>query len=259
MNYLFVANWKMNMHANQAISYCTNHRNDLQSLAINTKNTIVICPSFVSLAPIKKIFHNTSLLIGAQNCSDHSSGAYTGQISAKSLQEIGCNYCIIGHSEQRTYCHITNETVAAQAEQLIAHKIKPIICIGESEEDYKNKTSQEILQKQLKPIVMMLKKSPVKKIPITIAYEPTWAIGNNIIPPLTYLSDIFTWLQQHVSALAPKQSISLLYGGSVDESSISELKKLPHLKGFLIGRASTNFNLFKQIILRSNNSPTSIL
>src|SRR5438477_12817571 len=122
----------MNMHAHEAVRFCTENYDELLNLSKNTNNSIVLCPSYVALFPVTQILQKTAIHIGAQDCSSYSNGAYTGEISAQSLAEVGCSYCIIGHSERRTLFNETHDTVAQKLTQLLNNNIKPIICIGET-------------------------------------------------------------------------------------------------------------------------------
>ena len=151
MKYLYVANWKMNLSFQQSINFCTNNSDALKQLS--SAADIVLCPSFDALAPITQIFKNTNIAIGAQNCSEHKSGAYTGEVSALSLTELGVKYCIIGHSERRMYHHETTENIIKKIELLYANNITPIICIGETQQEFENNQTLMVLTEQLKPIL----------------------------------------------------------------------------------------------------------
>src|SRR3972149_4963667 len=132
MALLYVANWKMQKTFNQSIEWFSKYADDFDKLAI--LNDIVICPTFLEISEISKIINrlsNKHLFIGAQNCSAFESGAFTGEISAKSLREIGCSYCIVGHSERRDFFNESVKDVSFKVQQLLSVGIKPIICIGE--------------------------------------------------------------------------------------------------------------------------------
>ncbi|HEX4069004.1 MAG TPA: triose-phosphate isomerase family protein [Candidatus Babeliales bacterium] len=246
MKYLYVANWKMNLSFNQSINFCTKNNNALEQLA--TAAQIILCPSFVALTPIADIFKKTAVGIGAQSCSEHASGAYTGEISALSLEEIGVQYCIIGHSERRMYYGETTENILQKIYLLYAAHITPILCIGESHTDFLDKKTFDVLTQQLKPILTAITEQKYKDNHIIIAYEPVWAIGAGIIPKQQQLTSIFEWLSEFAYTYLPDHTIQLLYGGSVNANNITELKKIPPINGFLIGGASTDFEQFKTII-----------
>jgi triosephosphate isomerase (TIM) len=236
MNYVYIANWKMNLSFQQSINFCTVNSDALQQLA--TTADIILCPSFDALAPVTQILKHTDIAIGAQNCSEHKSGAYTGEVSAQSLAEIGAKYCIVGHSEQRMYHHETTENIIKKIELLCINNITPIICIGETQQEFETNQTFTVLTEQLKPILNVT--CPPK---LVIAYEPIWSIGTGIIPEQKQLIAVFEWLAQQVHT-----STQLLYGGSVNQDNIAELKKLPPINGFLIGGASADFEQLKKII-----------
>jgi len=246
MKYLYVANWKMNLSFNQSLDFCTTNKDSLQQLT--HKDNIVICPSFDALAPIASLFKNNSITLGAQNCSDHAKGAYTGEISALSLAEIGATYCIVGHSERRLYYHETTENIIQKIYLLYAANMLPIICIGENHQDFLNKQTLSVLKEQLEPILSAISQQQHHNKHIIIAYEPIWSIGTGIIPEQEQLNTIFEWLLEVIHQKLSDYTIQLLYGGSVNPQNIAQLKKVSFINGFLIGSASTNFEQFKNII-----------
>ena len=244
MRYLYVANWKMNMSFSKSLSFCTHNSSQLRMLA--TSADVVICPSFVALAPISELFKNSEIHLGAQSCSEHAAGSYTGEISAQSLAEIGVTHCIVGHSERRIYYEETTDAIVRKINLLYQNNIQPIICIGEKKEDFLNKATFTVLMEQLRPIIAAVAQQTHKQI--IIAYEPVWSIGAGIIPEDAYLQEIFTWLTRLLHQELTGYTIQLLYGGSVNSKNIHQLKTIEHVDGFLIGGASTDFKEFSEII-----------
>lgn len=214
---------------NQTLSWINTNGDELSFLA--KKHHIIICPSFITLDYVINQLNQSHLLLGAQDCSAYKTGAYTGQISAESLAEIGCNYCIIGHSEQRN-C-LDNKTIEQKAIRLLEENITPILCMSNPKEE-------------LIPIITVFHKFPEKEI--IIAYEPLNAIGTGNIPENRLIEDalstITTIIEQHTS----HKTYYMVYGGSVDSENVKRLKLINRLDGFLIGGASTNFDKFKRII-----------
>lgn len=239
---LFVANWKMNKSYSASLNFCTTHKQALNELSKHAD--IVLCPSFVAIASMVSLLQNTTIHIGAQTCSTHQKGAYTGQVDTQSLKEAGCSYCIVGHSEQRRVNHLTNEDVAHQLQRLFDATIIPIICIGETKEEFQQHQAHGILDHQLNPILQVIKEY---KQPFIIAYEPIWSIGTGIIPDQAYLQDIFRWITQKLSRDLVSQW-RLIYGGSVNPDSIEMLKGITTIDGFLIGDASLDFQKFEKIV-----------
>ena len=242
--FLFAANWKMYQSFDQALQFVKTNKDAL--IQLGQSNQIAICPSFIALYPlIQELKH--SIQIGAQDCSAFESGPYTGQIPATSLKEIGCTYCIIGHSERREYNHETNQEIADKAKQLLQHELQPIICIGESIQQYENKETKAVLTAQLKPIFNVLEQSNFKKT-IYIAYEPVWAIGSGRTPEKGYLEDIAGWLGEQCKTQAPQLSMAIMYGGSVGPENAKSLREITGIDGFLIGSASLDFQKLKKIV-----------
>ena len=241
----FIANWKMNCTPHTACElaqiYC-----DKSSTLHTEQSTIIICPSFDALAVCAHIVAQSPIKVGAQTVSSFPLGAHTGQIAAQSLSEIGCTYAIIGHSEQRSECHETNEQIAHQLEQLIAHNIRPIICIGETDQEHKSGASKAVLERQLEQLIPILKAHP--NIHPLIAYEPVFAIGAGTIAEPAHLQDIFGWLKKYLLSSITSQPLALLYGGSVSEATIGHLKGIAEIQGFLIGGASLEFQKFQKIV-----------
>jgi len=246
MSHIFVANWKMRMHFFDAVNYCTKNYQELVSLA--DQYPLILCPSFVALAPLSELLKNSPIKLGAQDCSPFIEGSHTGEVSAQSLHEVGCSYCIVGHSERRAQFNETNESVAEKTLRLLKNQITPIICIGESKLDAINERTYSVLEAQLAPIFIALQSHHKEKKNILFAYEPVWAIGTGVIPQQQYLIDICKWLHKTISQHLTHDSFQLLYGGSVDENNVSVLKKISSIDGFLIGGASTDFLQLQKII-----------
>ena len=241
---VFVANWKMTMPSTKAINFCKDNRSALADL-VGLSSQLIICPSFPVLEPIINILKQTNVDVGAQNCSRYKEGAYTGEVSSQSLAEIGCKYCIIGHSERRHYFAETNADIAQKIQQLIVSNIQPIICIGETKQEYDDQETFRVLKQQLAPVCQVVPQST----PVIIAYEPVWTIGTGIVPDKDYLTNIFSWLFDYMQQQVIHNNIRFLYGGSVSENNIGLIKKIPFIGGFLIGRASTNFQMLQKIVL----------
>jgi triosephosphate isomerase len=190
--------------------------------------------------------NDTPIALGAQTCSPHASGAYTGQVAASTLAEVGCTYCLIGHSERRA-CGETNEQIVGQYNQLVNNNLTPIVCIGESTKDYAAGNTMTILEQQLLPLVKTYQENPSSTF--LIAYEPVWAIGTGKIPTSAELTTIFAWLKKRLQNDLPEATTFFLYGGSVDETNSAAIKNITHLDGLLVGSASLNFKNFKNIVV----------
>ena len=246
-NYIFVANWKMSQSPQKALSFLRSNHEEWKK--ITEKNIpIVICPSFPSIPLIVQDAIELDLYVGAQTCSSFAQGAYTGDVSATDLAEIGCSFCIVGHSERRSYFSEKDKDIVLKVEQLLENKIIPIVCIGETQEENKENKTEEKLLKQLKQIIKLLSSKQHKEKPVCIAYEPIWAIGTGEAPTKKYLEKKISWIQNILRKKEIK-NVAILYGGSINENNITTLKTIPGIDGFLIGGASQDFKELKKIVL----------
>ena len=240
---LLVANWKTYFSYHQAIEWIEHNKKELEELTKHIKNNaLVICPSFDVLALLSA--KTTALQWGAQDCSPYDEGAYTGEVLAQSLAQIGCTYCIVGHSERRLLFHETTVMIMSKIEQLMNNHIQPIVCVGETEREYQTDNTQTIITGQLLPILEYAQNKEISHL--HIAYEPIWAIGANVIPPKDHLDHTAQHIQKLTAKFAVKSTI--LYGGSIHAAIIDRVY-FEHFQGFLIGKASTDFQELKKIIL----------
>jgi len=230
--FFYVANWKMYISYKQISKLTTKNYADLATLSLSQKYRIIICPSFVSLHKTATSIHNSQILLGAQDCSEHPAGAFTGQVSAQSLAEIGCSYCIIGHSEQRQY--FNNKNIEEKALRLLEQKITPILCVGKTD------------NQDLAPIITIFDHFPEKGL--IIAYEPIESIGTGKTPTNEHIEQIAEKIHAYIKQHKPNSRCHILYGGSVSNENIKRLKKIAAIDGFLIGGASTHLDDFKEII-----------
>lgn len=209
---LVVLNNKCNFNLDEYLDY----QNKLKNL--NFKNDIVLCPSSIYLSN----FELENIFLGSQNVSPFNDGAYTGEVSARQLKSLNVKYCLVGHSERRVYFKENNEILKNKIEQLLENEIIPIYCVGELE---KNRDNNE-LDEELKILEEIHNNEK-----IIIAYEPLWAIGTGIQPNINELEKIIKLIKEKF----PNNKV--LYGGSVNEDSIVNLKsKL--IDGYLLGGVS---------------------
>ena len=256
--YLFVANWKMHLPFNQTIEFTTSHYDKLIKLAEETKHKIILCPSFENLYPIIQMFKSTPIKIGAQNCSSHTSGSFTGQVAPQSLQELGCSYCIVGHSETKICDQLcgdnalceTPETVAQKCIHLLDYDITPILCVGETQEEKDANKTLDVIKSQLEPLFKLICNKTVVHTYLSpwIAYEPVWARGNDQTASPEHLDMVLTWLQEYIAKECRAIKWKFMYGGSVSGEKIAKLKKLNKIDGFMIGKSSLNFQKFEKIV-----------
>lgn len=251
---LFVANWKMNMPFTKAHSFIRTHLSALELLAQKSHSTIIICPSFIALSDIYMQTQKTSIKIGAQSCSEHVAGAYTGEVDALSLAQAGCAYTLVGHSERRTNFNESSKIIGGKIRRLLENNIIPIICVGETYNDYIGGRTFDILTEQIAPIITHSKHAKT----IIIAYEPVWSIGSGTIPDNDYLTSIFSWLSDTTTSQLPTTNLFFLYGGSVNEHNAQQIIHINHVHGLLIGSMSLDFQKFQNIVSSSCDALTTL-
>ncbi len=244
-SYFFIANWKMQRSFTESVQWVEEYADQLASL--ETKNQIVICPTFPALYPLAQKFDTTPIAIGGQNCSPYEQGAYTGQVSAQSIAQTGSVFCIVGHSEQRILMQETNYEVALQAEQVLKAGLYPIVCVGETEEEHASGLTSSIIEEQLLPILERTKQFEDRLV--LIAYEPVWAIGTGKMPAPASIEMVLEQIINLTKKMSPGVQYHLIYGGSVKSDTIESLRPIKGLGGFLIGSASLNFQELKKIVL----------
>lgn len=245
----FIAgNWKMNKTVQESIAFF----ND-----INTKvndfgnNEVLICPPFTSLSEVKKII-SPKIKLGAQNMYFEEAGAFTGEISPLMVKEF-CEYVIIGHSERRGQFKEPNQWINKKMLSALKHGLKPILCIGETEEERKKKKTNEVLETQLKACLKNVSENQIKTV--IVAYEPVWAISNqdpNHKPASAqdaqeahaFIRSILTDMYSQTTAL----QLKILYGGSAKPGNAKELISQKDINGFLVGGASLNVESFVGVI-----------
>jgi len=210
---LIVANWKMNHSIIQTADFIRL----LQTKKLPQDRTIVICPSFISLFAFK----NSGLMYGAQNMHWEEQGAYTGEISATMLKEVGCSYVIIGHSERRQYFGETDETVAKKVTTALQYDLMPIVCVRSIEE-----VTPALIGKN-----------------IVIAYEPVWAIGTGKAATPEQAQEVHAQIRAKVG-----DEVRILYGGSVSSENAASLMAQADVNGLLVGGASLDVEQLVQIV-----------
>ncbi|NNM60493.1 MAG: triose-phosphate isomerase [Legionellales bacterium] len=214
----------------------------------NDEIDIVLFPPFLYLPEMAKQFQNSSLTYGAQNCANHLQGAYTGEVSALMLAEIGCRYVILGHSERRAIYHETDTFIAEKVKMAISCDLIPILCIGETGEEREANQTDRVLQEQLQAIISLPESEKVLS-KLVIAYEPIWAIGTGKTATPKLAQETHSQIRQFLAQYLPKeqQSIRLLYGGSVKADNAAKLIAMPDIDGFLVGGASLDSTQFVSI------------
>lgn len=206
-------------------------------------------PEDFSLEEIKKyVYDSRALKLGAQDCGYEEEGQFTGDVSAKQLKEVNCEYIIIGHSERRKYHHETNEIVSKKVSLAVKNEITPILCIGEPLQIRQDGQHFEYIKNQIKDSLPFI---GYKKL--IIAYEPVWAIGTGLSATpkeIVEMADfIHNFFKNEVSTFI--ENFYLLYGGSVNSSNSAEILGIKGIDGLLVGKASLNFAEFGKILMNT--------
>lgn len=221
-----VANWKMNGD----VEFTENFLKTINS--VNTRNKIIVCPPFPLLYKFKNFFY----FLGAQNCSNQKSGAFTGEVSPSLLKAFGCKYVIIGHSERRRIFKESDEIIYEKYKTLIELDITPIVCVGETKSE--RSKWNEVLSIQLAKV-----KDREDLSKAIIAYEPVWSIGSGKTPTLNEIHEVLSFIKEITNAKCPT-----LYGGSVNIKNAELILKTPPVDGVLIGGASLKIEEFSEMM-----------
>lgn len=187
------------------------------------------------------------LKLGAQDCHHEDSGAYTGDVSAKMLKEVGCDYVILGHCERRHHHNESDATIAKKIKAAIENQIIPVICLGESKAVREKNDHLRFLKEQLLKTVP----ADVKFPKMVIAYEPIWSIGTGIIPKAKEIAEVASLIKSACQENFPESAdnLAILYGGSVSTKNAANILSIPDISGLLVGKASLNPEDFIQICL----------
>lgn len=201
--------------------------------------TIVLCVPYTDLATMVKSLHGSRIQLGAQNVHWEDSGAYTGEIAAAMLTEIGVNYVVIGHSERRQYFGETDETVNLRLKAAQRHGLIPILCVGETKAQRDADETENIIINQLKQDLL-----EVDQGRLVIAYEPIWAIGTGDTCEATEANRVISLIREQLT----NKDVAIQYGGSVKPSNIDEIMAQPEIDGVLVGGASLDAAQFARIV-----------
>ncbi len=244
---MIAGNWKMNTTVSEAIELVNEMRQGLDEIDNVDR---VICPPFISLAPVKELLRGSSIKLGAQNIYFEEKGAYTGEISPLMLANL-CEFVIIGHSERRQHFNETGEIVDKKVKAALKVGLKPILCIGERLEENEAGRTEEVLTEQLS--------SSSARIyyfsGLILAYEPIWAIGTGKAATGKQANETIGFIRQHISKQYGKgitQDVRILYGGSVTAENIAEFINQPEVDGALVGGASLKAAQFLSIVKQTS-------
>lgn len=242
----FIAgNWKMFKTGREVVTFAE----DFKKLYQDTDVKTAVCAPYVYLGLLKNLFSGTKIKVGAQNAFYEDEGAFTGEVSVKMLEDLGVDYCIIGHSERRQYFGETDEIVNKKLKRLLAGPITPILCVGENLQQREKEEQYLVVRDQL--IWALSGITPQQAAKIVIAYEPVWAIGTGKTATPQQAEDMCEFIRNAVEALYGEEvadQVVIQYGGSVKPANATDIMDIPNIDGALVGGASLNASDFMEII-----------
>lgn len=243
---LIAGNWKMYKTTAEARAFAE----EFSKIYRDTDVRAAICAPFTQLTALKEAFAGTNVKVGAQNVHFEDEGAFTGEISVGMLNEIGVDYCIIGHSERREYFAETDETVNLKLKKLFSSSdIIPILCVGENLDEREAGNAFDVVEGQLKSDLDGIDRGDVSKI--VIAYEPIWAIGTGKTATPEQAGEMCAHIRSIIERLYDEDtcdSVIIQYGGSVKPENASEIMNMDEIDGALVGGASLDASKFIKIV-----------
>lgn len=244
---IVAGNWKMNTTVAEGVALAKEVNEALTGL--DKKCDVVICTPFTHLVPVAEAINQNVLGLGAENCADHKSGAYTGEVSAAMVASTGAKYVILGHSERRQYYGETAETLREKVALALENGLTPIFCIGEVLAERENGTYNDVVKAQIVDGLFNLSAEDFGKI--ILAYEPVWAIGTGKTATADQAQDMHAHIRAVIAEKYGKDvadNTSILYGGSCKPSNAAELFAKPDVDGGLIGGAALKCADFMGIV-----------
>jgi len=243
---IIAGNWKMNKTAAEA--------RDLAAKLIPlvtgvTDREIVLAPPFTSISAVAEIVKGTNMTLAAQNLFWEDKGAFTGEISAEMLLDLGCKYVIIGHSERRQFFGETDETVNKKVRQALNKGLRPIVCVGELLNEREAGRVNVVIERQLIGALKAVSAGEMQNI--VIAYEPVWAIGTGKTATPAQANEVHDFIRQKVKAMfnsGVAEALRIQYGGSVTPENVSVLMAMPNIDGALVGGASLKPESFAALV-----------
>jgi len=278
MEKYFIANWKMNNSFQELENWLEDFYENCNNIGEdNNLPTLIICPpntlldqldselvedgfefleyvakqenksadDFSAEDVIKYVYQSRPIKIGAQDCHYQLSGSFTGSISVKMLKDVNCEFVLVGHSERRALSSETNRVVSLKASIALDHKITPIICIGENNQQ---REKGDYLDFILQQMVESLPNQVLEDQKIIVAYEPIWAIGTGKTASVAQIQEVIEAIRNKLLELQPQLSFAVLYGGSVDSVNSQNIMKINGIDGLLVGKASLDAIEFLKIV-----------
>ncbi len=242
---IIAGNWKMNKTLPEGIEFVNAIKNSVAGTDVET----VICAPFIMLNELKKASVGTNIKIGAQNMHYEDNGAFTGEVSANMLKDIGIDYVIIGHSERRAYYNETDESVNKKLHKALEVGLLPIVCVGESLDERESGQMKEVVKDQVVKGLEGISADNMKNV--VIAYEPIWAIGTGKTASAQDAQDMLLSIRETLTNMYGvdiSEEVRLQYGGSVKPANVEDLMNQDDIDGALVGGASLEAESFVQLV-----------
>ncbi len=244
---LVAGNWKMNKNCSEAVMVAQQLVDSTSDLIKHVE--VFIAPAFTALFAVSNILENSNISVAAQDVFWEEEGAFTGAISAKMLEDVGCKYVIIGHSERKNFFYETDETINKKIKTVLAYGMRPVLCFGEAESDREKGKTFLVIDKQVRT---SLKGISSKYLPdIVLAYEPVWAIGSGNAASNDQAQEVHSFVRSFLKELYPSSladSCRIIYGGSVSSKNIEGIMSMPDIDGVLVGSASLRPHIFSELV-----------
>jgi triosephosphate isomerase len=246
---IVAGNWKMNKTLDEAHVLAS----EIMGMVTNEVKgnvKVIFCVPFPYLIPVRNLIgSNSKIAVGAQNCSEHEWGAYTGEVSSPMIKSLNIQYVIIGHSERRQYFGENGKLLAKKIDVALKNGLTPIFCCGEPLEVREKNEHEKLVKQQVEESLFHLDAAALQKI--VIAYEPVWAIGTGKTATSQQAQDMHAVIRTHLSTKygqSVADNISILYGGSVNAANAKELFSCPDVDGGLVGGASLKSREFTEVV-----------
>lgn len=240
---IVAGNWKMHNTVQESVALAQAIKDGAAGIK---KTEVVLAPPFTALYSVYDVIKGSNLSLASQNVFYEDKGAYTGEVSPGMLKDVGCTYAIIGHSERRKYFHDRDEDVNLKVKKALATGLKPIVCVGETEEERTKGITEFVVGVQVKKALYQIS----SLTDIVIAYEPVWAIGTGKVATPIEAEEVHRFIRGVLSEAysGASKDVRILYGGSVTPDNISELIDMGDIDGALVGGASLKPDTFLGII-----------
>jgi triosephosphate isomerase len=241
---VIAANWKMNKDLAEAAEFCR----ELPPLVEGAVAEVVVCPPLTVLGPVAEALHGTGVGVAAQNMYWEAGGAFTGEVSAAMLLDVGADGVILGHSERRQLFGETDESLARKVPVALESGLLPILCVGETEDERDGEETDRVLRRQIDAGLSRVEDHRLAEI--VVAYEPIWAIGTGRTATPEQAEDAIGFIRALVAARSEEgaERIRILYGGSVKPANAAELLGREEIDGALVGGASLDPGDFAAIV-----------